>query len=179
MFCMFLWTDKKKIYIWYFFYLELCLECDLVFYHIYPKYWETLSIYHTCPKIWNNPLYGLLMCWYCFMYGKQCRPWSDAAYCCIWSGSALFANACLSQYLGILQYILFVWCCLIYYYYNLTFLCIICVSLAGLSQILELWFVVCNVRRRSSFIICSIISGEVTTEWVRGIIGWAMSAELA
>ena len=23
---------------------------------------------------------------------KQCRPWSDAAFCSIWSGSALFAN---------------------------------------------------------------------------------------
>ena len=32
------------------------------------------------------------------MSGKQCRPWSDAAFCSIWSGSTLFAKACLSQY---------------------------------------------------------------------------------
>ena len=42
---------------------------------------------------------------YCCMYGKQCRPWSDAAFCSIWSGSTLFAKACLSQYL--LWYIFF------------------------------------------------------------------------
>ena len=27
----------------------------------------------------------------CWMNGKQCKPWSDAAFCTIWSGSALFA----------------------------------------------------------------------------------------
>ena len=42
---------------------------------------------------------------YCCMYGKQCRPWSDAEYCSIWSGSTLFAKAYLSQYLGLLRYI--------------------------------------------------------------------------
>ena len=26
-------------------------------YHIYPKYWDTLSNYHTCPKILNSPFY--------------------------------------------------------------------------------------------------------------------------
>ena len=41
---------------------------------------------------------------YCCMYGKQCKPWSDAAFCHIWSESTLFAQACLSQYLGLLQY---------------------------------------------------------------------------
>ena len=47
------------------------------------KYWDTLSTYHTCPKIWNNPFYYFLMCLkYCCtcMYGKQCRPWSDTAF---------------------------------------------------------------------------------------------------
>ena len=33
--------------------------------------------------------------WNCWMSGKQCRPWSDAAFCGIWSGSTLFAKACL------------------------------------------------------------------------------------
>ena len=41
---------------------------------------------------------------YCCMYGKQCIPWSDTAFCCIWTGSTLFANAYLSQYLGLLLY---------------------------------------------------------------------------
>ena len=32
------------------------------------------------------------------MTGKQCRPWSDAAFCDIWSEASLFAQACPSQY---------------------------------------------------------------------------------
>ena len=32
---------------------------------------------------------------------KQCRPWSDAAFSSIWSGSVLFAWACLPQYLWV------------------------------------------------------------------------------
>ena len=29
---------------------------------------------------------------YCLVFGKQCRPWSDAAFCGVWSGSKLFAQ---------------------------------------------------------------------------------------
>ena len=66
-------------------------------YPIYPKYWDTLSTYYTCLQIWNNQFKYLLMCLkYCCMYGKQCRPWSDAKFCDIWSGSTLFAKAYLS-----------------------------------------------------------------------------------
>ena len=73
---------------------------------IYPKFWDTLSIYHICPSLWNRSFYCLLMYLNHFcMYGKQCRPWSDAAFCSIWSGSTLFAKAYLSQYLGLLPYI--------------------------------------------------------------------------
>ena len=51
-------------------------------YHIYFKYWDTLSTYHTCLKIGNSPSYHLLMCLkYCCMYGKQGRPWSDTMFC--------------------------------------------------------------------------------------------------
>ena len=54
------------------------------------------------PKIWNSPFYHLLGCLkYCCKNGKQCRTWSDAAYCSVWSGSTLFAKAYLSQYLGL------------------------------------------------------------------------------
>ena len=41
---------------------------------------------------------------YCWMSGKHCRPWWDATFCSIWSGSTWFAQACLSQYIGLLQY---------------------------------------------------------------------------
>ena len=70
------------------------------------KYWDTLSTYHTAPKIWNSSFYYLLMCpKYCCMCGKQCWPWSDATFCGIWSGSTLFAKAYMSQYLGLLRYL--------------------------------------------------------------------------
>ena len=73
-------------------------------YHSYPKYWETLSAYHTCRKTWNSPFYYPLMSLkYCCMYGKQCRPWSDATFCSILLGSALFAEAYQSQYLRLIQ----------------------------------------------------------------------------
>ena len=74
--------------------------------------------YHNSPylltilvlKIWNSQFYYLLMgLEYCYMYGKQCRPWSDAAFCSIWSRSTLFAKAYLSQYLGLLRYYLFMY----------------------------------------------------------------------
>ena len=66
-----------------------------------PYYWDTLSTYHTCPKIWSTQFYYLLMCLkYCCTYGKQCRPWPATAFCGIWSGSTLFAKAYLSQHLG-------------------------------------------------------------------------------
>ena len=33
-------------------------------------------------------------CLDCYMYSKQCRSWSDAAWRGVWSGSTLFAHAC-------------------------------------------------------------------------------------
>ena len=70
-----------------------------------PKYWDTLSSYHTCRKVWHSSFYYVLMCLkYCWMYGKQCRPWSDAAFCGIWSGATLFTKVHLSHYLGLLWY---------------------------------------------------------------------------
>ena len=47
---------------------------------ILSKYWDILSSYHTCPKIWNSLFYYPLICLkWCWMGGKQCRSWSDAA----------------------------------------------------------------------------------------------------
>ena len=75
------------------------------FYIELPYLWDTLSTDHTCPKIWNSPFCCLLMCpKYCCMFAKQCRPWSDAAFCSIWSGSTLFVKACMSQFLELLRY---------------------------------------------------------------------------
>ena len=37
--------------------------------------------------------------------GKQSRFWLDVAFCGIWSGSSLFAQACLSQYLELIWWI--------------------------------------------------------------------------
>ena len=31
-------------------------------YLIYPKYWDKLTPYHTCPKVWTTAFYLLLMC---------------------------------------------------------------------------------------------------------------------
>ena len=60
-------------------------------YLIYPKNSDTISTYHTCFKIYNNLLYLIFLCLkYCYIYVKQCRPWSDTIFCSIWSGSTLF-----------------------------------------------------------------------------------------
>ena len=54
------------------------------------KVYHKISQVHstTCWFFWKN----------CWMGGKQCRPWSDAAFCGIWSGTTLFAQVLLSQY---------------------------------------------------------------------------------
>ena len=49
----------------------------------------------------------------CWMSGKQCRPWRDAAFCGVLSGSTLFAQACLSEhirYLFILPFLVAITC---------------------------------------------------------------------
>ena len=40
----------------------------------------------------------------CCISGKQCSPLSDTTICSIWSGFALYAQACLSDYLGQIGY---------------------------------------------------------------------------
>ena len=96
-------SQEMLCFCWYFYWQN---NIRLYLYCINPGFLVTLSTYHTCPKIWNIPLYYLLMCLkYCCMYAKQCRPWLDAAFCGIWSGATLFANAYLSQYLGLLQWV--------------------------------------------------------------------------
>ena len=40
----------------------LCGAQRCIIYHIYPKYWDTVTAYHTCPKNLTSPFYYLLMC---------------------------------------------------------------------------------------------------------------------
>ena len=59
------------------------------------------SLSYTCLIIYKSLFHYLLMCLkFWWMSGKQCRPGSDGPYCGVWYGSTLFAQACLSQYLG-------------------------------------------------------------------------------
>ena len=49
-------------------------------YHSYPKYLDTSTPYHSCSKSWKSTIYNP-MSKNCWMSGKQCRPWWDAAFC--------------------------------------------------------------------------------------------------
>ena len=40
----------------------------------------------------------------CWMGGKECRSWSDATFCGVWSGPTLFAQAVCLKYLGSIRY---------------------------------------------------------------------------
>ena len=64
-----------------------------------PKHLDTP--YNNCPKTeqiyFRVPVDAAKNYW---MSGKQSKPWSDATFCGIWSWSALFAQAHLSEYLG-------------------------------------------------------------------------------
>ena len=65
----------------------------------YFRCWDTLTLYLTSQKYLSKfillPINVSKNCW---MSCKQCRPWSDATFCDIWSGSTLFARVCLSKY---------------------------------------------------------------------------------
>ena len=76
------------------------LLCSKEFYHIYPKYSDTSTPSQTWSKIWTSTIYYpiLIVSKNCWMSGKQCRPWWDATFCIISSGSTLFAQAWLSEY---------------------------------------------------------------------------------
>ena len=65
---------------------------------IYPKYREALTHYHTCQHFYHSLTdWGVQNCQWS---EKQYRPWSDAAFYGVWSGSKLFAQTCLTQYWG-------------------------------------------------------------------------------
>ena len=58
-------------------------------------------VLHTMILFFTYPFYFLLV-WlkYGWNYSKWWRPWLDATLYGIWSGSALFAQACMSEFLG-------------------------------------------------------------------------------
>ena len=67
----------------------------------YLPYLDTSTPYHSCPKIWTRTIYRLMLCLKNYWKsGKQCGPWWDATFCGISSGSTLFAQACLSEYIA-------------------------------------------------------------------------------
>ena len=107
----FLWKKKiKKIVLLRNFYrrvqvlyfLQQKMWDSTIKYHIDPEYWDTLSTYHTWPKIWESILLPVDVSKILLYACKQCRPWSDTAFCSVWPGSTLFAKAYLSQNLGLL-----------------------------------------------------------------------------
>ena len=50
-----------------------------------------------------RPFHYLLVCQNnCWIIGKQLRPWSDAALCCILSGFTLVAQTCLNAWVKLL-----------------------------------------------------------------------------
>ena len=57
-----------------------------------------VRILHTYPKTLNSPFCYLLIC-------LNIDVWSNAAFCGIWSMSTLFAKAYLSQCLGLLWFL--------------------------------------------------------------------------
>ena len=75
------------------------LAACTMLYRIYPKYSDISTPYHTYSKIWTYYLLPDVVPKICWMSGKQCRPKWDAAFCGVSSGSTLFAQACLSEYI--------------------------------------------------------------------------------
>ena len=72
-----------------------------VFYCIYPKYWDNLTPYYTCPKVWTSSYYYLLMYlnivdWLAENIDLDQMSQSATSD----PGSTLYAQECLSQCSG-------------------------------------------------------------------------------
>ena len=77
------WAHMSKVAARFSFATICFVDCNVIIF--------TLSIGTSyLLTIWKNLFCYRLMCLkYCCIYGKQCRPWSDAAFCGIWSGCLL------------------------------------------------------------------------------------------
>ena len=74
-----------------------------------PKYSDTQKICCNHPKIWTRCLYRRVMHPKdAAGIAKSADPDQTAPLGAVWSGSALFAQTCLSENLGTLRYIIFV-----------------------------------------------------------------------
>ena len=76
---------------------ERCFYVLVFNYSIKPKYSDTSKPGHTSPQ---RKKVRLTNCWLnnCWMSVKQCRTWSNAAFCDVWSWSTVIAQDCLSEY---------------------------------------------------------------------------------
>ena len=59
-----LWAKFLSEYLGFIMVLALCH----VDYHIYPKFWGTLTLYHTCPNIWKS---HFITCWWVWNNAAQ------------------------------------------------------------------------------------------------------------
>ena len=66
---------------------------------ISPKYSDTSTPYHIVLQSEQYNLLPDVVSKNCWMSGKQCGLWWDAAFCGVSSRSTLFAQACLSKYI--------------------------------------------------------------------------------
>ena len=76
------------------------------YWRIYAKYSQTITPYHIYPQIWTTRVVYLLVClnaseWVANSADPDQTPLSD-----VWSGSTLYAQACLSDYFLHLRYII-------------------------------------------------------------------------
>ena len=80
--------------------LHLLDTLQILGYRKFPKYSDTWKICCNHSKINHSKIWTMWLCHRneskrCRWNGKQCRPWSDCS-----SGSALFAQTCVSENLG-------------------------------------------------------------------------------
>ena len=66
-------------------------------YRNYPKNTNISTLYHTYSKIWTHTISYPMLCLK-LVDEWQSRPWWDAAFCGVSSGSTMFAQSCLSEY---------------------------------------------------------------------------------
>ena len=69
-------------------------------YCIYPKHWRHNLLLYFSYFVNKFLLPSVDVSTNSWMNNKQCRHWSDATSCSIWSMFTLFAQACLSKYIG-------------------------------------------------------------------------------
>ena len=124
-----IWKHLNRI-IWCCLILQKNVRCTVFTLSIGTPYLLTILVL----KFWNSPVYYLLMCINVAVCMANSRHWSDPAFCGIWSGSTLLAKAYLSQYLGLLRYIVFFYFYLLWYPYSTEKSCLYKIASQRLSN---------------------------------------------